>query len=141
MGNALLHTSTPSEMALICYNESLRMPRLRFGHNHVTVASALFNIGGLHESNKRFSKAMHYYRDALTVYKQKYSQGLRQQLCSGLDRPRVLSNGGEGCSITLSTGDQIIVAGGASSPGQQIRDQYALVIKTLCSAKRQDTIN
>jgi len=141
MGNALLHTSTPSEMAIMCYNESLRISRLRFGSNHVAVASALFNIGGLHESNKRFSKAMHYYQRSLSVYRQKYSQELRQQLCSGLDSSRPLVNGGEGCSIFLSTGDEIIVAGGASAPGQQLRDQYALVTNALRSAKRQDILN
>merc|ERR1711966_636260 len=66
---------------------------------------------------------------------------LRQTLCSSLSSPRLLGNGAEGCSITLSTGDEIIVAGSASASGKLIRDQYALATKALRSAKRQDMIN
>jgi len=138
MGNALRRTSTPSETAIVCYNESLRISRLRFGQNHTTVASALFDIGNLHDSNQNFNKAMHYYQRALSVYRQKYSKELRQRLCSGLDKPRALVNGGEGGTEILSTGDEIIVAGDASSPEKQIRDQYALVTEALRQAKRQD---
>lgn len=141
IGNVLLQTSTHSEMAVMCYKESLRISQLHFGHNHVTVALALFNIGGLHESNKRFNKAMQYYQRALSVYKQKYSQELRQRLCSGLNSPKTLIIGGEGCSIILSTGDEIIVGGGASALGQTLRDQYSRVTSALKSAKKQDILN
>ncbi len=107
MGNALRRTSTPSEMAIVCYNESLRISRLRFGQNHTTVASTLFDIGNLHDSNQNSNKAMHYYQHALFVYRQKYMKELRQRLYSGLDRPRALANGVEGGTKILSTGDKI----------------------------------
>jgi len=138
MGNALRRTSTPSEMAIRCYNESLRISQLRFGQNHATVASALFDIGNLHDSNQNFSKAMHYYQRALSVYKQKYSQDLRQRLCSGLARPRASLNGG---TEILSTGDEINVVGDTSVPEKQIGEQYALVTEALRNAKQQDMIN
>merc|ERR1739848_273563 len=107
----------------------------------VTVGSALFDIGGLHESNKKYNKAVHYYHRALSVYRQRYSQELRQKLCSCLNRPMVLVSGGEGSSFLLSTGDEISVASDASVPGQQISHQYALVTNALRSAKRQDSLN
>lgn len=141
MGNALRRTSTPSETAIVCYNESLRISRLRFGQNHTTVASALFDIGNLHDSNQDFNKAMHYYQRALSVYRQKYSKELRLRLCSGLDRSMALVNGGEGGTEILSTGDEIIVAGDASSPEKQIREQYALVTQALRNAKRREKLS
>jgi len=141
MGNALRRTSTKSETAIICYNESLRISKLRFGQNHATVASALYDIGNLYDSNQNFGKAMHYYQRALSVYKQKYSQNLRQRLCSGLDRPIPLMSGGEGNTEILSTGDEIIVARDAPVPEKQIKEQYNLVTEALRKAKHQDMIN
>jgi len=141
MGNALRRTSTPSETAIMCYNESLRISRLRFGQNHVSVASALFDIGNLHDSNQDFSQAMNYYQRALSVYKQKYSQQLRQRLCSGLEKPNSSTDSETPGTEVLSTGDEIVVAGDASGPEKQIRDQYALVTKALRNAKRQDLIS
>jgi len=141
MGNALRCASTYSETAILCYNESLRISRLRFGQNHVTVASAMFDIGSMYDSNRNFSKAMHYYQRALSVYRQKYSQELRYRLCSGLERPLALMNGGEGVTEIVSTGDEIIVGGDASTPEKQIREQYGLVTEALRKAKSQDMIN
>lgn len=140
MGNALRRTSGHSETAIVCYNESLRISRLRFGQSHATVASAMFDIGSLYDHNQNFSKAIHYYQRALSVYRQKYSQELRQRLCAGLERPRSL-NGGEEDTEMLSTGDEIIVAHDSSTPEQQIREQYTLVTEALRKAKHQDMAN
>jgi len=144
MGNALRRTSTHSETAIICYNESLRISKLRFGENHATVASAMFQMGSLYDSNKNFSKAMHYYQRALSVYKQRYSQDLRQRLCSGMDRPRSMMMNGDdnvGTEI-LSTGDEVYVTSdGGPHPEIQIREQYALVTEALRKAKLQDALN
>lgn len=140
MGNALRRTSTHSETAIICYNESLRISKLRFGQDHVTVASTMFDIGRLHDSNQNLAKAMHYYQRALSVYKQKYSQDLRQRLCYGVERPMALTNEDDEGTEILSTGDRINVASGAP-PEKQIREQYALVTEALRKAKQQDMIN
>ena len=84
---------------------------------------------------------MHYYQRALSVYKQKYSQELRQRLCSGVERPRnVMDREEEGTEI-LSTGDEVIVACDAPAPEKQLRDQYALVTDALRKAKHQDMLN
>lgn len=139
MGNALRRTSNNSETAIVCYNESLRISRLRFGQNHATAASAMFDIGSLYDHNGNFSKAMNYYQRALSVYRQKYSQELRQRLCSGLERPRAWKVEDEDTEI-LSTGDEIILQNHAT-PEKKIREQYALVTKALRKAKRQDMIN
>ena len=141
MGNALRKTSDHSETAILCYNESLRISKLRYGEHHQTVASALFDIGSLYETNQNVGKAMHCYRRAISVYKQKYSQELRARLCSGLDRPISLEDGAPGNTEILSTGDEIAVIGTASGPEKQIREQYALVTKALRNAKSQDMIN
>ena len=144
MGNVLRRTSRHSDTAILCYNESLRISKLRFGQNHAAVASALFDIGSLYDSNQKFNEAMHYYRRAMSVYKQKYSQNLRQRLCSGfdLDRPRALNGeDGEGSTEILSTGDEIVVAGDSSVPENKIREQYALVTEALRNAKQRDMIN
>mmetsp|Transcript_26648 Transcript_26648/g.63910 ORF Transcript_26648/g.63910 Transcript_26648/m.63910 type:complete len:2683 (+) Transcript_26648:137-8185(+) len=141
MGNALRRTSTNSETAIICYNESLRISRLRFGQNHSTVASTMLDIGSLYDSNRNFSKAMHYYQRALSVYKHKYSQELRQRLCSGLERPSSLTNGDEEGTEILTTGDEIIVACDATAPQKKLREQYALVTKALRTAKHQEMTN
>merc|ERR1719491_265317 len=84
MGNVLRHVKTAnSETAISCYNESLRISKLRFGANHERVASVMFSLGKLHDASHDFSRAIHYYQSALSVYKQKYSQDLRRRLCSG----------------------------------------------------------
>jgi tetratricopeptide (TPR) repeat protein len=141
MGKALRRTAKHSDTAIMCYNESLRISKLRFGQNHASVASALFDIGSLHACNENFGKAKDYYQSALDVYKQKYSQELRQRMCSGLDRPRGLS-GSEGASTEfLSNGDEIIVAGDASRPEKEIREQYARVTEALRKVKRLDMLN
>lgn len=146
MGNALRRISRHSDTAIICYNESLRISKLRFGMNHATVASALYDIGSLYDSHNNFGKAMQYYRRALSVYKQKYSQNLRQRLCAGLDpwldRPHPASMDGEdGDTEILSTGDEIMVAADAVVPEKKLKEQYALVTEALRNAKRQDMIN
>jgi tetratricopeptide (TPR) repeat protein len=140
MGNALCRTSTHPDTAIHCYSESLRISRLRFGQNHTTVASAMFDLGNLYDSTENFTKAMHYYRRALSVYRQKYSQNLTRRLCSGLLRPIDLTiDGGEGTEF-LSTGDEIVITS-ASHPANQIREQYARVTEALRRAKRKDIIN
>ncbi|KAL7543830.1 hypothetical protein ACHAXR_013162 [Thalassiosira sp. AJA248-18] len=141
MGNALRQSSSNSETAIVCYNESLRISKLRFGQNHSAVASVLFDIGSLYDSKEKFGKAMEYYQHAVSVYKEKYSQELRRRLCSGLDPPRSLMNGGVGATQILSTGDEIVVGGESSAPEKQIREQYLLVTKALRNAKRRDLIN
>lgn len=144
MGNALRRTSRNSDTAILCFNESLRISKLRFGHNHATVASALFDIGSLYDSNKNFGKAMHYYQRAMSVYKQKYSQELRHRLCSGLsslDKQHDLMDDDEGNTEILSTGDEIVVAGDVSTPAKKIREQYARVTEALRTAKTRDMIN
>ena len=81
MGNVLSRTDNDhSESAALCYNESLRISRQRFGPHHEKVASALFNIASLYDSNSNFDKAMHYYNRALSVYKTNYSKELRVRL-------------------------------------------------------------
>jgi hypothetical protein len=138
MGNSLRCLSTHSETVLICYDESLRISRLRAGQNHAAVASVMFNIGSLHDSNLTFSKALCYYQRALSVHKQRYSQELRQRLCSGLSRPMLLHDEPD-ISVVLNTGEMVC---DASSPKeQQIREQYALVKEALQMAKRRDKIN
>ncbi|KAL9178952.1 hypothetical protein ACHAXT_011925 [Thalassiosira profunda] len=136
MGNSLRHLSSHSDTAVICYNESLRISKLRFGTNHATVASAFFDIGSLYDSNKNFGKAMHYYQRALSVYKVKYARNLRQRLCAGLDGPQVHIEVGEGGTELLSTGDEIVVA----APVPKLREQYARVTDALRNAKRQDML-
>lgn len=102
----------------------------------------MFDIGSLYDSNQDFTKAMHYYRRALSVYKQKYSQELRRRLCSGLDDRRALMNSDDGDTEILSTGDEITVASSPSSPPEkQIKEQYVLVTEALRNAKRQDLLN
>ena len=139
MGNALSHTSTHPDTAIHCYSESLRISRLRFGQNHTTVASAMFDLGNLYDTTENFAKAMHYYERALSVYRQKYSQELTRRLCSGSRRQTDLTIGGEGAEF-LSTGDEIIVAS-ASPPAHQLKDQYTRVTEALRRAKRKDIIH
>ena len=87
---------------------------------------------------------MHYYQRALSVYKRRYSQDLRQRLCSGMDRPRSMVMNGDdnvGTEI-LSTGDEVYVTSdGGPHPEIQIREQYALVTEALRKAKLQDALN
>lgn len=138
MGNALRYMSTNSETAIICYDESLRISRLRTGQNHEAVASTMFNIGSLHESNHNLTKAMDYYQRALSAHKQRYSHELRQRLCSGLIMPRALLEGPESIDI-LNTGE--IVHDTSHPREQQIQEQYALVKEALRKAKRRDKVN
>lgn len=138
MGNALRFMSTDSETAIICYDESLRISRLRAGQNHDAAASTMYNIGSLHESNRNFTKAMYYYQRALSAHKQRYSHELRQRLCSGLIMPRTLLEGPESIDI-LNTGE--IVHDTSPPREQQIQEQYALVKEALRKAKRRDKIN
>ena len=137
MGNALRCSSSHSETAIICYDESLRISRLRPGQNYVAVASAMFNIGSLHDSNHNFTRAMYYYQRALSMHKRKYSQELRQRLCSALSRPTTLQDESE-CDVVLNTGEMIR---DASPPKEQIREQYALVTEALRMAKLRDKIS
>ena len=142
MANALQRSSSkPPEMAVLCYNESLRISRLRFGQNHVSVASALYDIGNLHDSNKNFGKAMDYYQRSLNVYRQKYSQNLRRRLCSGgFDRPIAIMNEENEDIDFLSSSDEIAATDDPASSPKQIKEQYALVTNALRRAKRQDML-
>jgi len=99
----------------------------------------MFDIGSLYDQNRNFSKARWYYQRALSVYRQKYSQELRQRLCIGLDRPRALNHEDEDTEI-LSTGDEIVVAHDGN-PEKKIKEQYALVTEALRKAKYQDMAN
>jgi tetratricopeptide (TPR) repeat protein len=141
MGNALRKMPQHGDTAIVCYNESARISQIRLGENHVTVASTLVDIGKVYDTNENFDKAMVFYRRALSVYKEKYSQNLRARLCSGLERPVSLFTVDEPSTEILSTGDEIIVSGDDSAPKKQIREQYALVAKALRTAKQQDMIN
>ena len=142
MGNVLSRTANEhSESAALCYNESLRISRQRFGPNHEKVASALFNIASLYDSNSNFDKAMHYYNRALSVYKRKYSQELRVRLCSGLIRPIARAGADDDNAVTemLSNGDEIIL-NDSSTPSKQLNEQYKKVAYALRRARRQDAI-
>jgi hypothetical protein len=137
LGNVLCRTSNHVDTAIQCYSESLRISRLRFGQNHTTVASTTFDLGSLYDSTENFTKAMHHYRDALSVYRKKYSQELTHRLCSGSQRSIDLTVGG-GADF-LSTGDELVLTG-AATPAHHIRDEYARVVDALCRAKRKDII-
>jgi tetratricopeptide (TPR) repeat protein len=142
MGNVLSRTADEhSESAALCYNESLRISRQRFGPNHEKVASALFNIASLYDSNANFDKATHYYNRALSVYKRKYSQELRVRFCSGLIRPISQSRVDDVDAVTemLSNGDEIILHD-SSSPSKKLNEQYKRVAYALRNARRQDAI-
>ena len=142
MGHALRRASAHSDTAIICYNESLRISRLRFGNNHEAVASANFDIGRLYDSNQNHSKAMHYYQRALSVYKQRYSQDLRQRLCSSLvERPRSLMSRDDEVTELLSTGDEVNIASDGDSSEKLIKEQYIRVTHALREAKLQDMLN
>jgi tetratricopeptide (TPR) repeat protein len=142
MGNVLSRTADEnSETAALCYNESLRISRQRFGPNHEKVASALFSIASLYDSNANFDKATHYYNRALSVYKRKYSQELRVRFCSGLLRPVSHSGVNDVDAVTeiLSTGDEIILHD-SSSPSKKLNEQYKRVAYALRNARRQDAV-
>lgn len=141
MGNVLSRTDNDhSESAALCYNESLRISRQRFGPHHEKVASALFNIASLYDSNSNFDKAMHYYNRALSVYKRNYSKELRVRLCSGLIRP-ISPGPNDESAVTeiLSNGDEIIL-NDSSTPSEQLNEQYKKVAYALRRARRQDAI-
>lgn len=141
IGNVLSRTADKhSETAALCYSESLRISRQRFGPNHEKVASALFNIASLYDSNSNFDKAMHYYHRALSVYKRKYSQDLRVRLCSGLIRPISRAGADDDDAVTvLSNGDKILL-NDSSTPSEQINEQYKRVAYAIRRARRQDAI-
>ena len=98
--------------------------------NHAVVARALYDIGSLHDSKRNFSKAMHYYHRALSIYKEKYAQNLRQRFCFGFDRAstvrELIGTSSDEMEI-LSSGDEIIVSSSAETPESKIREQYSLV--------------
>ena len=146
MGKLLSRTADGdehSESVALCYNESLRISRQRFGPNHAYVASALFNIASLYDSDANFDKATHYYNRALSVYKRKYSQELRVRFCSGLIRPISQSEAGvddvDAVTEILSNGDEIIL-NDSSNPSKKLNEQYKRVAYALRRARRQDAI-
>jgi hypothetical protein len=126
------------DTAIHCYSESLRISRLRFGQNHTTVASTTFNLGSLYDSTENFTKAVHHYRNALSVYRKKYVQELTRRLCSGSHRSIELTVRGGGIDF-LSTGDELVPTG-VTTPAHHIRDEYARVVDALRRAKRKDII-
>lgn len=143
MGNVLSRTANKhSESAALCYNESLRISRQRFGPNHEKVASALFNIASLYDSNANFDKATQYYSRALSVYKRQYSQELRVRFCSGLLSPISRSGVHDDDAVTemLSNGDEIILNDSSVPAKNHLSEQYKRVAFALRRARRQDAI-
>ena len=134
-----------SESAALCYHESLRISRQRFGPHHEKVASALFNIASLYDSNANFDKATSYYKRALSVYKRKYSQELRVRFCSGLIRPISLSRPElHNTAVTemLSDGDEIVLndSSNSSAPQKNLNEQYRRVAFALRRVRRKAAI-
>lgn len=143
MGNVLSRTDNAhSDSAALCYNESLRISRQRFGPNHEKVASALFNIASLYDSSADFDKATHYYNRALSVYKRQYSQELRVRLCSGLLCPISHPGVNDDDTVTeiLSNGDEITLNDSSASAKNHLNEQYKRVAYALRRARRQDAI-
>ena len=136
MGSALSRSSSSNpDTAIFCYSESLRISRLSLGKNHPTVASAMLELGNIYDSTRNFSKAVQYYQQSLSVYRNNYFQDLSRRMCSGLRRPINLTSDGTEAEF-LSTGDAIFVSQ-SSSQEQIIREQYTLVTEALRRAKRR----
>lgn len=136
MGSALSRSSSSNpDTAIFCYSESLRISRLSLGQNHPTVASTMLELGNMYDSTQNYSKAVQYYQQSLSVYRNNYFQDLSRRMCSGLRRPINLTSDGTEAEF-LSTGDAIFVTQG-SSQEQIIREQYTLVTVALRRAKRR----
>jgi tetratricopeptide (TPR) repeat protein len=115
---------------------------MSLGKSHERVASTLFNLGELYDSKQQFDQAISYYRNALSVYRDKYSTRLRQRLCVTFQGTTPTISGGSDdtdAAEVLSTGDQIVLHNTSFST-KEIQKQYSLVSEALRKATREDIV-
>lgn len=70
------HRGSSDFVALKCYNEALRISKLRFGPQHVVVAGILYDRGSILDSVGDFSEAAACYKQSLRVYGRHYAHGV-----------------------------------------------------------------
>jgi len=70
------HRGSSDALALKCYNEALRISKVRYGSQHVFVAGILYDRGSVLDSVGDFSEAAACYKQSLRVYGRQYAHSV-----------------------------------------------------------------
>jgi tetratricopeptide (TPR) repeat protein len=63
-----------------CLNEALRISKLCYGPNHVSVAGVMLNIGSIHDQKGDYNKAIDCYQHSVKIYGREYAKTLCRSL-------------------------------------------------------------
>ena len=62
------------------FNEALRISKLCFGPNHISVAGVMYNMGSIHDHKGDYANAINCYQHSVKVYGREYAKTLCQSL-------------------------------------------------------------
>ena len=132
-------------IAMKCYGEALRISRLRFGPNHVSVAGVMYDMGGVYDSRGDYDRAMECFRHSLRVYGRRYASDLFRQLM-GNPLPGSPSSGGNSVDEFAGGSGDPFSTDVTNGPNSNLRpasvakfdrDQYMRVSKSLQDSVRK----
>ena len=111
-------------VALKCYNEALRISKLRYGPQHVVVAGILYDRGSVLDSVGDFSEAAACYKQSLRVYGRQYAHSVLSGLFRNAPANSSLKEDEELGDASFDPSDPFASLLFASQDGTTDKEQY-----------------